>query len=51
VARARLLLCQPGYQREALEEIRRYVRDEGFVGVKLYNEYVSASRSSIRSWN
>lgn len=30
----------PGYQREALDEIRRYVRDEGFVGVKLYNEYV-----------
>jgi len=30
----------PAYSREALDEIRRYVRDEGFVGVKLYNEYV-----------
>lgn len=30
----------PGHQREALDEIRRYVRDEGFIGVKLYNEYV-----------
>jgi uncharacterized protein len=29
----------PGYGREALEEIRRYVGDHGFVGVKLYNEY------------
>jgi predicted TIM-barrel fold metal-dependent hydrolase len=29
----------PGYQREALEEIRRCVEDEGFIGIKLYNEY------------
>ena len=29
----------PGYTREALEEIRRCVRDQGFIGVKLYNEY------------
>ncbi len=29
----------PGYSREALEEIRRYVGDHGFIGVKLYNEY------------
>jgi predicted TIM-barrel fold metal-dependent hydrolase len=29
----------PGYGREALEEIRRYVGDHGFIGVKLYNEY------------
>jgi predicted TIM-barrel fold metal-dependent hydrolase len=29
----------PGYQREALEEIRRCVEDRGFMGVKLYNEY------------
>jgi len=29
----------PGYGREALEEIRRYVGDGGFVGIKLYNEY------------
>jgi hypothetical protein len=29
----------PGYTREALEEVRRYVGDYGFVGVKLYNEY------------
>ncbi|MCX5646394.1 MAG: amidohydrolase family protein [Phycisphaerae bacterium] len=29
----------PGYGREALEEIRRYVGDHGFMGVKLYNEY------------
>jgi uncharacterized protein len=30
----------PAYTRESLDEIRRYVRDEGFIGVKLYNEYV-----------
>jgi predicted TIM-barrel fold metal-dependent hydrolase len=30
----------PAYQRESLDEIRRYVRDQGFIGVKLYNEYV-----------
>ncbi|HZW31289.1 MAG TPA: amidohydrolase family protein [Isosphaeraceae bacterium] len=29
----------PGYTREAVEEIRRCVRDQGFIGVKLYNEY------------
>ncbi len=29
----------PGYQREALEEIRRSVEERGFIGVKLYNEY------------
>jgi len=28
----------PGHQRQALEEIRRRI-DEGFIGVKLYNEY------------
>jgi predicted TIM-barrel fold metal-dependent hydrolase len=30
----------PGYGREALEEIRRCVEDRGFIGVKLYNDYV-----------
>jgi predicted TIM-barrel fold metal-dependent hydrolase len=29
----------PGYGREALEEVRRYVGDHGFIGIKLYNEY------------
>jgi len=29
----------PGYGREAMEEIRRYVGDGGFIGIKLYNEY------------
>ncbi|MBM4037147.1 MAG: amidohydrolase [Planctomycetes bacterium] len=29
----------PGYPREALDEIRRCVEERGFVGVKLYNEY------------
>jgi hypothetical protein len=29
----------PGYTREALDEIRRCVREQGFIGVKLYNEY------------
>ena len=29
----------PGYGREALEEIRRCVGDRGFIGIKLYNEY------------
>jgi predicted TIM-barrel fold metal-dependent hydrolase len=29
----------PGYGRESLEEIRRYVGDCGFIGIKLYNEY------------
>jgi predicted TIM-barrel fold metal-dependent hydrolase len=28
----------PGYQREALDEVRRRI-DEGFIGIKLYNEY------------
>jgi len=29
----------PGYAREALEEIRRCVQERGFIGVKLYNEH------------
>jgi predicted TIM-barrel fold metal-dependent hydrolase len=29
----------PGYQRQALEEIHRCVEDRGFIGIKLYNEY------------
>ena len=29
----------PGYGRESLEEIRRYVGDHDFIGIKLYNEY------------
>src|SRR5262245_39131396 len=29
----------PGYSREALEEIRCCIHEHGFVGVKLYNEY------------
>jgi len=29
----------PGYTREALDEVRRCVEQRGFVGVKLYNEY------------
>ena len=29
----------PGHTREALEEIRRYVLEHGFIGVKLYNEH------------
>jgi predicted TIM-barrel fold metal-dependent hydrolase len=29
----------PGYRREALDEVRRYVEDEGFIGIKLYNDY------------
>jgi predicted TIM-barrel fold metal-dependent hydrolase len=29
----------PGYGREALEDIRRCVEDRGFIGIKLYNEY------------
>ncbi len=28
----------PGY-REAVDEVRRYVEDHGFIGVKLYNDY------------
>lgn len=29
----------PGYGREALEEVRRCIEDRGFIGIKLYNEY------------
>ncbi|MPY87005.1 MAG: amidohydrolase family protein [Luteitalea sp.] len=29
----------PGYGREALDEIRRCIEDRGFIGVKLYNDY------------
>ena len=29
----------PGYQRPALEEIRRSIEERGFIGIKLYNEY------------
>jgi predicted TIM-barrel fold metal-dependent hydrolase len=29
----------PGYGREALEEIHRCIEDRGFIGIKLYNEY------------
>lgn len=29
----------PGYVREAREEVRRYVEEHGFMGVKLYNDY------------
>jgi len=29
----------PGYQKEAVEEIKRYAGDHGFMGVKLYNDY------------
>jgi len=31
----------PGYGREALAEIRRCIEDRGFIGVKLYNDYVA----------
>jgi len=31
----------PGYPREALEEIRRCVGGRGFIGIKLYNEYTA----------
>jgi uncharacterized protein len=31
----------PGYTREALDEIRRCVEDRGFMGIKLYNEYTA----------
>jgi uncharacterized protein len=30
----------PGFSREAVDEIRRYVLDHEFMGVKLYNEHV-----------
>ncbi len=29
----------PGYTKEAIAEIRRYVGDRGFIGIKLYNDY------------
>ena len=29
----------PGYQQEAIDEVRRCVEDLGMIGVKLYNEY------------
>lgn len=29
----------PGWGREALEEIRRRVENDGFIGIKLYNDY------------
>jgi len=29
----------PGYGQQALDEIRRYVEDHGFIGIKLYNDY------------
>jgi len=29
----------PGFEREALEEVRRCMGDPGFAGIKLYNEY------------
>jgi predicted TIM-barrel fold metal-dependent hydrolase len=28
----------PGYTRDALDEIRRCIQDHGFIGIKLYNE-------------
>ena len=31
----------PGYTKEACDEIRRSVEDRGFIGVKLYNDYVA----------
>ncbi len=30
----------PGHPREAVDEVRRYVEEHGFIGVKLYNEHV-----------
>jgi predicted TIM-barrel fold metal-dependent hydrolase len=30
----------PGYGREALDEIRRCIGDRGFIGIKLYNEHL-----------
>jgi uncharacterized protein len=30
----------PGHRPEALDEIRRCVEDRGFIGIKLYNEYL-----------
>jgi len=34
------VFVNPGYQKEALDEVRRYVEDHSFFGVKLYNDYV-----------
>lgn len=31
--------ANPGFGSEAVDEIRRYVEDHGFIGVKLYNEH------------
>lgn len=33
------VFVNPGYGEAATEEIRRYVLDHGFIGVKLYNDY------------
>jgi predicted TIM-barrel fold metal-dependent hydrolase len=33
------VFVNPGYTKEALEEVRRYVGDHGFMGIKLYNDY------------
>lgn len=33
------VFVNPGYTREALEEVRRYVGDHGFIGIKLYNDH------------
>jgi len=33
------VFVNPGYTREALEEVRRYVGDHGFIGIKIYNDY------------
>lgn len=30
----------PGYGQAALDEVRRYVEDHGFIGVKLYNDFL-----------
>lgn len=34
------VFVNPGYQKEALDEVRRYVEDYGFIGIKLYNDYL-----------
>ena len=34
------VFVNPGYRVEALDEVRRCVEDRGFVGIKLYNDYV-----------
>jgi uncharacterized protein len=33
------VFVNPGYTREAAEEVRRYVEEHGFIGIKLYNDY------------